>query len=65
MTLSIMSALATKKTGRQLIEGLFRMAHFPPVHARIHCGVNAVPDSYTMMRGRAFCVHLMNPRLQR
>jgi hypothetical protein len=31
-----MPILATKKTGRQLVEGLFRKAHFPPVHAQSH-----------------------------
>lgn len=47
-----MPALATKKTGCQLVEGLSRKAHFPPVHARFHLKQRVtVPNSYTTMRG--------------
>jgi hypothetical protein len=42
-------AVATKKTGRQIVEGLSRKAHFPPVHARTHQAF-MVPNSYTTTR---------------
>jgi hypothetical protein len=45
----ILPALATKKTGRQIVEGLYRKAHFPPVHART---TEPVPSSYTTTRWR-------------
>jgi hypothetical protein len=48
-------AVATKKTGRQVVEGPSRKAHFPPVHARNHrCRRTrrAVPNGYTTMRRR-------------
>lgn len=53
-----MPAAATKKTGRQVIEGLNRKAHFPPVHARsMGLRVNPVPISHTMERAADTPIH--------
>jgi hypothetical protein len=51
----ITAAFATKKTGCQVVEGLYRKAHFPPVHARtIDAGeVATMPNSYTTTRWQA------------